>query len=167
MSRASKRGNQSLKVKYPKTIDNNDKITPKTDNELTSLSESKHFHQISDEELSDLYLEMLSELQTYYGEDAMKHHKVDDAETTVNEVWAKCNKGEASLSHFKDAMASFREIYAEISDRNNTSETLVAEESENNLCRKCLTNDWERVCWGTNAGGKNGFNKFCLGCRPY
>ncbi|MCP5006983.1 MAG: hypothetical protein GY941_23995 [Planctomycetes bacterium] len=44
---------------------------------------------------------------------------------------------------------------------------LVVEEPENSFCQKCLSNKWERLCWGTDSVGKKGFSKFCLRCRAY
>ncbi len=122
---------------------------------------------ISDDTLADLFLTLVQELQDIYGEGAITHPKIDEAEEMVNVAWAQCVQGAVSLSHFKDALVSFRKTYAEISERRDKSESLIVEEAENNLCRKCLTNNWERLCWGTNSLGRKGISKFCIECAPY
>ncbi len=72
---------------------------------------------ISDEILAKLFLSMVQELQDTYGEDAITHPKIDEAEEMVNVVWAQCNQGKASLIDFQEVLAGFKRTYSDITQK--------------------------------------------------
>jgi hypothetical protein len=80
----------------------------------------KELKPISDETLRDIYLEVMDKLNENYNEGTLKyiqeHHKylddeINKADDRINAAWKLCNKGEASIEDFKEALASYETLY--------------------------------------------------------
>ena len=50
-----------------------------------------------------------------------EHHKdldekINNADDRINEVWKECNDGEASIEGFKEALASYKNLYLQATE---------------------------------------------------
>jgi hypothetical protein len=77
---------------------------------------------ISDEILQDLFLETMNKINNEYLAGTIKYikerHKdldseINKADGRINEVWEKCNNGEANSGQFKVALDSYEKLYLE------------------------------------------------------
>ncbi len=77
---------------------------------------------ISDETLRDVFLEVMHRISDNYIEGTIKyiqeyHKDFDDVINTIdiqiNEIWEKCNVGNASLDDFRNSLALYENIYKE------------------------------------------------------
>ncbi len=75
---------------------------------------------ISDEVLQGLFLETMNRINDEYLIGTIKYieeyHKsldneINTADGRINEVWQKCNDGEASIENFKSALVSYKTLY--------------------------------------------------------
>ena len=105
---------------------------------------------ISDEALQDLFLETMDRINDEYLAGTVKyiqeHHKdlddeVNKADDRINEVWQKCNNGEASIVDFRNALSSYENLYSKSIE----------------LFRNQLE----------DKSGRLNYDFFCLDCRPH
>ncbi|MCP4254050.1 MAG: hypothetical protein GY775_11700 [Candidatus Scalindua sp.] len=85
----------------------------------------KKLKPISDEMLLSIYHKAMDKINVGYIAGTtpyiQKHNKpldieINKADDRVNEVWQRCNKGEASLDDFKDALGTYQSLYLKAID---------------------------------------------------
>ncbi len=95
--------------------------------------------------------------------------KINEVNSSVDEIWEFCLQGEASLNDFNATLASYKSLYMQGIDL--FKEHLTTEDGNNKdenetLCRRC-GKPGERYCYGKDKSGEYKFGDFCLECRPY
>ena len=130
----------------------------------------KELKPISDENLRDIYLEVMNMINEGYIEGTTKHiqehnkqldAEINKADDRVNEVWQECNKGEASLKDFEDALNTYQDLYLKAIDIKKSTILPTVEK----LC-KCgdpaTTYDF-----GEAENGKSDWTFYCNSCNPH
>ncbi len=75
---------------------------------------------VSDEILSDLYMQAMNKINDQYVEGTIKFieknypeldKQIDEVDKQINEIWESCLKGEQSLDDFRNELDSYKSLY--------------------------------------------------------
>ncbi len=125
---------------------------------------------IPDETLRDIYLNTMNKINDSYIKGTTKyiqeHNKqldteINNADDRVNEIWQRCNKGEASIKDFEDVLNTYQSLYLKAIDIKKESIAPTIEK----LCEcgfLAITH-----YFGETESGKFAWMFYCNECNPH